>query len=128
VAHWIATNTSHTLIVTGGQAEGHDLGLVGQLTRAALADLRADHLVLELGGISAVEGMTDDSLPQAEIARQLLEVGSQVIVLVPAERVGRVAAAYIAPASDADVVVTSREAPSPPLWDLSEAGVRVVLA
>ncbi len=73
-------------------------------------------------------GLTDDSLPQAEIARMLLETGSQVIVLVPVERVGRVAAAYIAPASDADVVVTAREAPSPFLWDLSESGMRIVLA
>jgi DeoR family transcriptional regulator of aga operon len=128
VANQVAAHTPHTLIVTGGQAEGHDLGLVGQLTRAALSRLRADHVILELGGISAVGGLTDDSLPQAEITRLLLDIGSQVIVLVPAERVGRVAAAYIAPVSDADVVVTTREAPSPFLWDLSEAGVRVVLA
>jgi DeoR/GlpR family transcriptional regulator of sugar metabolism len=128
VAHWVATHTPHTLIVTGGQAEGHDLGLVGQLARAALSSLRADHLILELGGISAAGGLTGDSLPQAEIARTLLEIGSQVIVLVPAERVGRVAAAYIAPVSEADIVVTAREAPSPFLWDLSESGVRIVLA
>ena len=128
VAHWVAANTSHTLIVTGGQAEGHDLALVGRLTRAALSSLRADHVILELGGVSAVDGLTDDSLPQAEIAQMLLEIGSQVIVLVPAERVGRVAAAYIAPASEADVIVTAREVPSPVLWDLSEAGVRIVLA
>jgi len=128
VAHWVAANTSHTLIVTGGQVEGRDLGLAGQLTRAALSSLRADHVILELGGVSAVDGLTDDSLPRAEIAQMLLEIGSQVIVLVPAERVGRVAAAYIAPASEADVIVTAREAPSPPLWDLSESGVRIVLA
>jgi len=128
VAHWVAANTPHTLIVTGGQVEGRDLGLAGQLTRAALASLRADHVVLELGGVSAVDGLTDDSLPQAEITQMLLETGSQIMVLVPAERVGRVAAAYIAPASEADVIVTAREAPSPPLWDLSESGVRIVLA
>lgn len=128
VAHWVSANTPHTLIVTGGQAEGRDMGLVGQLVRTALSALRADYVVLELGGVSAVDGLTDDSLPQAEIARSLLEIGSQVIVLVPPERVGRVAAAYIAPASDADVIVTLREAPSPALWDLSELGVRIALA
>jgi DeoR/GlpR family transcriptional regulator of sugar metabolism len=130
VGHWVAGNTPHTLIVTGGQVEGQDrdMGLVGQLARAALASLRADHVILELGGVSAVEGLTDDSLAQAEIAQVLLETGSQVVVLVPVERVGRVAAAYIAPISEADVVVTAREAPSAYLWDLSESGVRVVLA
>jgi DeoR/GlpR family transcriptional regulator of sugar metabolism len=128
VAHWVAVHTSHTLIVTGGQAEGGDLGLVGQLTRSAFSSLRADHVMLELGGISAVGGLTEDSLPQAEIARMLLQIGTQVTILVPARRVGRVAAAFIGPTSDADVVVTAREAPSPFLWDLSESGMRVVLA
>jgi DeoR/GlpR family transcriptional regulator of sugar metabolism len=128
VAHWIAAHAPHTLIVTGGQVEGRDFGLVGQLTRTALSALRADHAVLELGGVSAVNGLTDDSLPQAEIAQMLLETAARVVVLVPVERVGRVAAAYVAPLSDVDVIVTAREAPSSILWDLSESGVQIVLA
>jgi DeoR family transcriptional regulator of aga operon len=128
VAHWVAAHTSHTLIVTGGQAEGRDLGLVGQLTRTALSSLRADRVILELGGVSAMGGLTDDSLSQAEVARVLLEIGAQIIVVVPVGRVGREAAVYIAPVSEADVVVTGREAPSAFLWDLSESGVRIILA
>jgi DeoR/GlpR family transcriptional regulator of sugar metabolism len=128
IAYWIASHTPHTVIATGGQVQGRDLGLAGELARASLTRLRADHVVLELGGVSAVGGITDDDLQQAEIARALLGTGSEIIALVPADRVGGVAAAYIAPASDVDVVVTSREAPSAHLWDLSELGVRVVLA
>ena len=128
VAHWVASNTEHTLIVTGGQVEGHGFGLVGQLTRSTLASLRADYVILELGGISALGGLTNDSLSQAEIANLLLEIGSQVVVLVEAERLGRVAAAQVAQIDDADIVVTTREAPAAFLWDLSEAGVQVVLA
>jgi DeoR/GlpR family transcriptional regulator of sugar metabolism len=127
VAHWVASNTSHTLIVTGGQTKGGG-GLLGQLTRAALSSLRADRVVLELSGVSAVGGLTDDDLAQAEIAQMLLEIGAEVIALVPVERVGRVAAAFIAPITEVDVVVTGREAPSAFLWDLSESGVKVVLA
>ena len=128
IAHWVARNTPHTLIVTGGQAEGRDVGLVGQLAQAALAGLRANHVILQLDGVSAVGGLTGDSLPHAEMARLLLEIGSQIIVLAQPGRVGQVAAVYIAPVSEADVIVTAREASSAALWDLSEAGVRVVLA
>ena len=128
IAHWVATNTPHRLIVTGGQAEGRDGGLVGQLARESLSNLRADRVILELDGVSAVDGLTHDSLPQAEVARLLLEIGSQIVILVSPERVGQAAAVYVAPVSDADVVVTAREASSHPLWDLSESGVRVVLA
>jgi DeoR/GlpR family transcriptional regulator of sugar metabolism len=128
VAHWLASHTRHRLIVTGGQAEGHDLGLVGQLARDALSSLRADSVVLELSGVSAVEGLTEDSLPQAEIAQMLMEAGSKIVIVVPPERVGRVAAARVAPVTSADVIVTAREAPSAYLWDLSEVGVQIVLA
>jgi DeoR/GlpR family transcriptional regulator of sugar metabolism len=128
VAHWIASHTPHTLIVTGGQAEVQDGGLVGQLARSALSGLRADRVILELSGASAVGGLTHDDLAQAEIAQLLLGMGAQVIILVPVERVGRVAASFIAPITEVDVVVTGREAPSAFLWDLSESGVKVVLA
>jgi DeoR/GlpR family transcriptional regulator of sugar metabolism len=127
-AQEVAKHTSHTLILTGGQLERDDQGLTGQLAQTTLANLRADRVFLDLSGVSAVEGLTDDNLPHAELARTLLGTGAQVVILVAPERVGRVAAAYIGPASDADVVVTAREADSAPLWDLTELGVRVVLA
>ncbi len=131
LAHWAAQNRSsprHTLIVTGGQAGERGGGLMGPLFRASLANLRPNHVMLELGGVSAVEGITDDSLAWAEEIQVLFEIGAQTVILALPEQVGRVAAAHVAPISELDVLVTTREAPAPILWDLSEAGVRVVLA
>ncbi len=128
IAYWLASSASHRLILTGGQAEGADMGLVGQLTRDTISSLRADRVVLELGGISAVEGLTDDSLHRAEIARVLLEAGAIIVIVVAPERVGRVAAAPVAPVTSVDMVVTGREAPPSYLWDLSEVGLELVLA
>ncbi|MBN1177650.1 MAG: DeoR/GlpR transcriptional regulator [Anaerolineae bacterium] len=126
-AQLLSTHSAHTLILTGGQLERRGGGLGGQLAHVALRDLRADRVFLELGGISAVEGLTDDSLPQAELAQHLLGLSAENVALVSPRRVGRVAAAYIAPAAEVDVVITAREADSAPLWDLTELGVRVVL-
>jgi DeoR/GlpR family transcriptional regulator of sugar metabolism len=128
VAHWLATRTRHRLIVTGGQIEERNMGLVGQMARHALSNLRADRVIVELDGVSAVEGLTHDSLPQAEIAQLMMETGASVLILAAPERVGRVAATRIAPASGADVIVTGRDAPSAYLWDLSEVGIEIVLA
>lgn len=128
VARQIADHTPHTLILTGGQLERAEGELTGHLARMAVEALRADRIILELGGVDAAEGLTDDRLSQAELARMLFQRGMQVVVLVPPERVGRIAAAYIGPATDADVIVTAREADSAPLWDLAECGVRILLA
>lgn len=128
VARQIAEGSDHALILTGGQLDRHDQGLVGHLAHLALPSLRADRLFIELDGVNAVAGLTTDSLPHAELARLLLGLESEVVALVPPERVGRVAAAFIATAAEADTLVTAREAGSAPLWDLAELGVRVVLA
>lgn len=128
IAHWLAVQTSYRLIVTGGQVEGPDLALVGQVARDALSGLGADRVVLELGGVSAVEGLTEDSLPQAEITRTAMGAGASIVTVVSPERVGRVATVQVAPITSVDVIVTGREAPAAYLWDLSEVGVEIVLA
>ena len=128
IAHWVARNTPHTLIVTGGQLEHGHFELTGTLARNALASLRADHVILELSGISPIDGLTVENLSQAEVARILLDTGAETVALISDQRIGRVAAAYIAPASEIDVLVTSRQASSALLWDLSELGIQIVLA
>jgi DeoR/GlpR family transcriptional regulator of sugar metabolism len=127
-AYWLSSHTDHNVIVAGGQVEPDGLGLGGELARSALRALRAERVVLEAGGVSAVGGVTADSLSQAEIARLLLDTGAEIVILVAPERVGRVAAVHVAPVSDVDVIATAREASSAHLWDLSELGVRIVLA
>lgn len=128
IARRIADHTPHALILIGGQLERGSGELTGHLARAALEALRADWVILELGGVDAAAGLTDDRLSRVELARTLFQRGLQVVVLVPPERVGRVAAAYIGPVTDADIVVTAREADAAPLWDLAETGVRILLA
>lgn len=128
VAQQIASRSPHTLILTGGQLEREGQGLTGQLAHAALAHLRAERVFFELGGVSALDGLTEDSLAYADLARALLELGAEFVALVAPERVGRAAAASIAPATEADVVITAREADTAPLWELTELGVRVILA
>lgn len=128
IAREVALHSSHTLILTGGQLERPDQGLGGHLAHRSLRQLRAGRVFLELGGISAVDGLTDDSLPQAELARHLLDLGAEVVLLIEPVRIGRAAAAYIGPASEVDAVITAREVDSAFLWDLTEMGVRTILA
>lgn len=128
IAQIISEQTDHTLILTGGQLERVDLGLAGELAQSTLGKLRTDWVILELSGVSAADGLADDSLPQAELAQHLIKLGAQVIVLVDPDRVGKAAAGFIGSADEADVVITAREAESAPLWDLTEAGIQLILA
>ncbi len=124
VAWRVARQHRHTLHLIGGQAAADD-GLYGD--DEALRRVRADMVVFEAGGLDAERGLTHERRDYAAMARALFTLSSQMVALVPPERLGRVGAIFIAPAGEVDVVITGREAPNPPLWDLSELGVRIVL-
>jgi DeoR family transcriptional regulator of aga operon len=120
-------NSSLSLILTGGPVLRPGGALVGQLALRAMNTMRADRLVIEVAGVSPLEGLTSDQLAQAEVLRPLLESVSLVTVLVAPERLGRAGAAWLGSASEADVIITGRDAPSSLAWDISETGVKVTL-
>jgi len=124
VAWNVARLNQHTLHLVGGQL-AEDYGIYGD--PEALLRIHADWVVLECNGLDAEHGLGHDQREYATMARMLFKLGAQVIVLLSPERVGRSGALHIAPASEVDVLITGREASNAPLWDLSEAGVRIVL-
>ena len=115
----------HTLHIIGGQVND-DFGIFGDLD--ALRNMRVDWVVLEVDGLDAEKGLTVEQRGYAEIARALFKLSAQTLIVLPPDRIGRAGALFIAPASEVDIVITGREAPNPPLWDLSELGMRIVLA
>ncbi len=124
-AAWsVVRQTQHTLHLIGGQVS-EDFGIYGQ--PETLQNIRADWIILEVDGLDAERGLTHDSHHVASLARTLLRLRAQVIVLMPPERLGRAGALFVAPAGEVDVLITAREADNPPLWDLSELGIRIVL-
>lgn len=124
-AAWsIARHGRHTLHVIGGQVAS-DFGIYGD--PEPLRRVRADRVILEATGLDAEKGLTHDDRDGASIARALFSLSTQVIVVLPPERVGRAGALFIAPAGEVDVLITGREAETSALWDLSELGVRIVL-
>lgn len=124
VAWSTAQQSQHTLHVIGGQVAG-DLGIYGD--SEALRNVGADIVILEAGGLDAERGLTHDHRDYANMARALFSLSAQTTVVIAPDRLGRAGAISIAPASEVDAVITGREAPTPPLWDLSEVGVRVIL-
>lgn len=120
----MAQPATHTLHLIGGQA-APDYGLYGE--DEALRHVHADLVIFEAGGLDAERGLTHDDRDGARTIRALLNISSQTVALVAPERVGRAGAIFIAPASEVDVLISSHEAPTPALWDLSELGVRIIL-
>jgi DeoR/GlpR family transcriptional regulator of sugar metabolism len=126
IAYWLATRSDLSVILTGGRVGRPRDRLDGPLVKHALRTLRADRVIIEAVGISPDQGLMDVDLEQAELCRGLIEAPGETVVLVPPERIGRVGGVLIGPASDADVIITGRQASEATLWDLSQLGIDII--
>jgi DeoR/GlpR family transcriptional regulator of sugar metabolism len=120
----LAHQRQHTLHVIGGQV-GDDYGIYSDPD--TLRRIRTERIVIEANGLDTERGLTHDDREAAGHMRELFSLSAQVIVLITPERLGKAGALFVAPAGEVDILITGREADNPPLWDLSELGIRVVL-
>ena len=127
VAWTLYRDSTAQLILTGGSVVRPRGAMVGQVVQQAMDRMRADRLVIEVAGVSPLGGLTVDQIPQADVLRSLLEPVGQVTILVAEERLGRAGTAWLGPVTDADVIITGRDASAAIAWDLSESGVKVTL-
>jgi DeoR family transcriptional regulator of aga operon len=127
VAWTLYRDSTVQLILTGGSVIRPGGAMVGQVVQQAMDRIRADRLVLEVAGVSPLGGLTVDQIPQADVLRTLLESVRQITALVADERLGRAGTAWLGPVTDADVIITGRDASAAIAWDLSESGVKVTL-
>jgi len=126
--HLRQEGASPTLIVTGGQLNRPENALVGHLAHQALEELRADRAFLAGYGISPVAGLTGDQVSALAMDRALLGVADEVVLLSDHRSFGQALAVRIAPLERVDIVVTDRDTDPAIVWDLTEAGVKVILA
>ncbi len=125
VAWLLSKQGRQTIHLIGGQVAA-DGGAYGG--EAALEGLRADLAVVEGGALEVIQGLTHPDARYAAMARAFLRIARRRMALLHPARLGQSSAVVIAPAEELDILVTGREADNAPLWDLSEVGLRIVLA
>ncbi|MDY7039701.1 MAG: DeoR/GlpR family DNA-binding transcription regulator [Chloroflexota bacterium] len=125
IASLLARHSTITTIVTGGQVQRPELTLIGHISEQNLRELRADKVIIGVGGISILDGLTGESLPVVTAIRAALETASQVIVVADHSKMGRVATVLLAPVDRTDVIITGRDADPSVVWDLTELGIKI---
>lgn len=115
-----------TVVVTGGTLRPVQHSLVNPLGLEILLRLRADRLFLGANGVSAAAGVTNANFPEAEIKRAMMAAARQKIVVADSSKIGRVAAAVIAPLAEFDLLITTGEGDPEELGRLRDAGLKVM--
>jgi DeoR/GlpR family transcriptional regulator of sugar metabolism len=117
-----------TLICLGGLLRDSELSFIGHLTEQALAEVRADQVIIGTHAINLEQGLTNDYLPETMTDRAILKLGRQVIVVVDHTKFGRVSTARLAPIESIHTLVTSLATAPDLLKAVQDCGVQVILA
>jgi DeoR/GlpR family transcriptional regulator of sugar metabolism len=117
-----------SLIALGGMLRDSELSFIGHLTEQALAEVRADKVILGTFALSPEHGLTHDYLPETMTDRAILKAGRTVIVAADHTKFGRQATALLAPIESIHVLVTDRETPAEFIDSCRVRGIQVIVA
>jgi DeoR/GlpR family transcriptional regulator of sugar metabolism len=128
VLNVLANASGVTLIGLGGMLRRSEMSLIGHVTELALAELRADKVIIGIRAIDIEQGLTNDYLPETMTDRAILRSGRAVIVTADHTKCGRVSAAFVAPVAAMHTLVTDAATPRAFIAAVEAQGVRVVVA
>lgn len=122
-----------SLLVTGGKLKetGRNRtarSLISPFGTLLLDQINADCAFLCCTGIDARRGFTNASLEEIEIKRAMLKASRRVVMLGDASKIGHVAGARIADASEVTTLISSTGAQPADVAALEAAGLQVLLA
>lgn len=125
VMNVLAGQPSITVVALGGVLRASELSFIGHITEQALAEVRADKVIISVHAISIENGLTNDYLPETMTDRAILKSGRQVMVVADHAKVNTVSTAFLAPASSIHTFITDTATPEKFTSALRQLGVSV---
>lgn len=125
---FLANHPRIEVIVPGGLLAHKHLSLVGHISRCAIQELRADRAVMGVSAIDARQGITSETLLDAESDRMVVGFAPNLVVVADASKFGVIGPALVAPVTAIDHLVTDAGAPPDQVAELQRLGVDVRVA
>ena len=117
-----------TVVVTGGVMRASELSLIGHIAEQSLQEVRVDRAIIGIPALSVEHGLTNDYLGEVMTDRHVINMSPELVVVADHTKIGKIASAFIAPASRISTLVTDAQADPAILAQFSTMGIRVILA
>ena len=128
IAARLATLSSISLQLLGGNVRGLTQAAVGEQTVRTLESLRVDIAFIGTNGISVRHGLSTPDPGEAAVKRAMVACANFVVVVADSSKIGREEFVSFASIDRVDVLVTDSEIDAADRTTLSEHGVDVVVA
>ena len=116
------------IIVPGGTLIHDQLNLVGHIGKRALAYLRADLAVMGVSAIDVDEGITSETLIDAETDQAIIDFAPNVIVVADSSKFGLKKSALVVPIDQIQYVVTDKGISPSEVKAMQSKGINVIVA
>lgn len=114
-------------VAPGMSAGGGDLAFVGPITISTLQSFRPRRAFISTSGFTISDGISNASLPQAEVKRKLIEIADEVILIADHTKFGRLSNFIFASIEAVHKVITDIAAPQEDVEKLRALGIEVIL-
>src|SRR5512135_2148353 len=128
VLNMLAGQKDISVISLGGMLRDSELSFIGHITEQALAEVRADKVIMGARGLSLEHGLTNDTLQETLTDRAILKTGREVIIVADHTKLNRVATALLAPLKSIHTLITDAGADKKFIHALKRQGITVIVA
>ncbi len=127
IAHEMLDAPGVTVVMPGGTLRRDMASLTGGNGLEPLQGFNIQKGFFGAHGLSVPEGLTDVSLPEAEIKRKLVAMCREVIAVVDSTKWGRFGLASFAALEDITCVITDVQAPADLVEQMRALGIQITL-
>ncbi len=127
VARVLATNSANTVILIGGILQAVTASIVGNLWSGFLEDLNIKKAFISCSGFSINGGLTEHSLQEATIKKDMIVASQQVVGLIDSTKFGKFGLMPFAKVSEIDQIFSDDALDVSFVEQLSKTNVQLTL-
>jgi DeoR/GlpR family transcriptional regulator of sugar metabolism len=117
----------HRVIMLGGQFNLEEYAVRGMLARQALEQFRVDHVAMGTRALSVANGLSAETLEEAEFQRACISRSQHVMLLADSSKFRVSALVQTAPLSQVDVLITDTDLDLDTAEEIRELGVYLMM-
>lgn len=121
----LAEPPGQRVLLAGGQVRPGELSVVGSDAERCFERYLVDRAFIGAAGLDVAHGLSDYNLEEVAVKRSMIRSAKQVVAIVDATKLGRVAFVTVATTAVLDLVITTAPDDAATVGDLRAAGVEV---
>jgi len=118
---------NNVVMLTGGEMKVETGVMVGPMAIQAISQYRADRAILGMSSIFCDEGFFTVSPHEAELKRKMIQLSSDVTIVVDSSKFGRKSFSLVCGFSEVNRIITDSGIDEETLANIKSAGVEVIV-